>query len=94
MGISYEDDIDKAKEVLNKTITADSRVLKEPAPTIAVVELADNSVNLVVRPWIATGDYWDVYFDLTEAMKKALDAEGISIPYPQRDVHLHQIEKA
>ncbi len=94
MGISYEDDIDKAKEVLNKVVTADNRVLKDPAPTIAVVELADNSVNFVVRPWTATNDYWDVYFDLTEATKKALDAEGISIPYPQRDVHLHQTEKA
>lgn len=90
MGISYEDDIDKAKAILNEVVNAESRVLKDPAPTIAVVELADSSVNFVVRPWVATADYWGVYFDLTEAIKKRFDAEGISIPYPQRDVHIHQ----
>lgn len=90
MGISYEDDIDRAKAILNEVVNAESRVLKDPAPTIAVVELADSSVNFVVRPWVATADYWGVYFDLTEAIKKRFDAEGISIPYPQRDVHIHQ----
>ena len=94
MGIGYEDDIDKAKAILNDVVNADSRVLKDPAPTIAVVELADSSVNFVVRPWVATSDYWGVYFDLTEAVKKRFDAEGISIPFPQQDVHLHTVEKS
>lgn len=94
MGISYEDDIDRAKSIMHEVVTADSRVLKDPAPTIAVSELADSSVNFVVRPWVATGDYWDAYFGLTEAIKKRFDAEGISIPYPQRDVHLNQVDKA
>ncbi|MCB1668061.1 MAG: mechanosensitive ion channel [Porticoccaceae bacterium] len=90
MGIGYDDDIDKAKRVLEEVVAADARVLKDPAPTIAVVELADSSVNFVVRPWVNSGDYWGVYFGLTEAVKKRFDQEGISIPYPQRDVHLHQ----
>ena len=93
MGISYEDDIDKAKALLNDIVKADGRVLPEPAPTIAVVELADSSVNFVVRPWVKTPDYWGVYFDLTETVKKRFDAEGISIPFPQRDVHIHNSEK-
>jgi small conductance mechanosensitive channel len=88
MGIGYEDDIDKAKAILEKIVTEHPKVLKSPAPTIAVSELADSSVNFVVRPWTKTEDYWDVYFDLTESIKKAFDAEGISIPYPQQDVHL------
>lgn len=88
MGIGYEDDIDKAKAILEKLVTEHPKVLKSPAPTIAVSELADSSVNFVVRPWTKTEDYWDVYFDLTESIKKAFDAEGISIPYPQQDVHL------
>lgn len=90
MGIGYDDDIDKAKSILEQVVAADPRVLQNPAPTIAVVELADSSVNFVVRPWVNTADYWGVYFDLTEAVKKRFDQEGISIPYPQTDVHLHQ----
>lgn len=89
-GIGYGDDIDDAKAVLTSVIAAESKVLSDPAPSIAVVELADSSVNLVCRPWVKTADYWDVYFNITEAVKKALDAKGISIPYPQRDVHLHR----
>jgi small conductance mechanosensitive channel len=89
-GIGYEDDIDKAKTLIAEIVSADARVLKNPAPQIAVSELADSSVNLVVRPWVNTSDYWNVYFDLTEAVKKRFDAEGVSIPYPQRDVHLIQ----
>ncbi|KJS08582.1 MAG: mechanosensitive ion channel protein [Gammaproteobacteria bacterium BRH_c0] len=90
IGISYGDDIDKAKSVLREVVLADQRVLPEPAVNIAVSQLADSSVNIIVRPWVATGDYWGVYWDLTEAIKKRLDQEGISIPFPQRDVHLHQ----
>ena len=90
MGIGYDDDIDHAKRVLEDVVNADSRILKDPAPTIAVVELADSSVNFVVRPWVNSADYWAVYFGLNEAVKKRFDQEGISIPYPQSDVHMHQ----
>ena len=91
MGIGYGDDIDHAKRVLEDVVHADERVLQDPAPTIAVVELADSSVNFVVRPWVKTADYWGAYFGLTEAVKKRFDAEGISIPYPQQDVHMHTV---
>jgi len=89
-GIGYRDDIDAARSVLEAVLAADARILEEPKPVIAVVALADSSVNLVCRPWVASSDYWAVHFSLTEAVKKAFDANGISIPYPQRDVHLHQ----
>ncbi|MEN7973475.1 MAG: mechanosensitive ion channel domain-containing protein [Verrucomicrobiota bacterium] len=88
-GIGYGDDIDKAKTVLEGILAADERVLKNPEPTVAVVEMADSSVNFVVRPWCAGADYWNVYFDITEAIKKRFDEEGISIPFPQRDVHIY-----
>ncbi len=93
MGISYDDDIDKAKAILEEVVAADERVLKDPAPTIAVVELADSSVNFVVRPWVRTADYWGAYFGLTEAVKKRFDQEGISIPYPQQDVYMHNVSE-
>ena len=89
-GISYSDDIDKAKSVLEGILAADERVLKDPASTVAVVEMADSSVNLVVRPWCTGADYWGVYFDTTETIKKKFDEAGISIPFPQRDVHLYE----
>ncbi len=88
IGIGYEDDIEKAKAILHKILAQNERVLKDPAPTIAVSELADSSVNLVVRPWVSTSNYWEVRFDLLEQIKKAFDMEGINIPYPQQDVHL------
>jgi small conductance mechanosensitive channel len=88
IGISYDDEITKAKEILTGIINADKRVLPNPAPQIAVSELADSSVNLVVRPWVKSEDYWSVYFDLTEKIKTTFDKEGISIPYPQQDVHI------
>ena len=91
MGIGYNDDIDQAKRVLGELLDADERILKDPAPLVAVSELADSSVNFVVRPWVKSADYWGVYFDLTEAVKKRFDQEGISIPYPQQDVHLHKV---
>ncbi len=71
-------------------LAKDERILKDPAPNIAVVELADSSVNFVVRPWVKSEDYWDVYFDTTENIKKSFDAQGISIPFPQRDVHMYE----
>ena len=90
MGIGYEDDIAKARKIMSDIVAADDRILKDPAPTIAVSELGDSSVNFVVRPWVKTGDYWDVYFSLTEKIKLAFDQEGISIPFPQRDIHIYQ----
>ena len=91
MGIGYADDIDKARNAIMDEINKDDRILKDPAPTVAVVELADSSVNFVIRPWVNSADYWGVYFGLTEAMKKRFDAEGISIPFPQQDVYMHQV---
>jgi small conductance mechanosensitive channel len=88
VGVSYEDDLKKAQQVIEKVILSDERILKEPAHTIAVSELADSSVNFVVRPWVNAADYWDVRFKITEEIKLALDKNGISIPYPQRDVHM------
>jgi small conductance mechanosensitive channel len=79
-GIGYGDDIKKAKDILTQLVTADSRVLKDPAPVVAVLELADSSVNFAVRPWVKTADYWDLYFDLTEKVKLTFDQQGISIP--------------
>lgn len=90
VGVSYSDDLDKVKTVLQEIVSADERVLKEPAHTIAVSELADSSVNFVVRPWVKTADYWAVMWDLTELIKKRFDNEGISIPFPQRDVHIYK----
>ena len=81
-GIGYGDHIKKAKDILDGILTQNERVLKDPAPTIAVAELADNSVNLVVRPWVKTPDYWSVLFGVTEAVKQQFDAENISIPFP------------
>ena len=90
VGVSYSDDLDKVRGALQSIVAADERVLDDPAVTIAVSELADSSVNFVVRPWVKTADYWGVLFDLTETIKKRFDAEGISIPFPQRDVHIYQ----
>ena len=90
VGVSYEADLKKTKEVLRDVLAADERILEDPAPTIGVVELGDNSVNFVVRPWTETPNYWDVYFDTMQAIKERLDAEGIGIPFPQTDVHLYQ----
>ena len=90
-GIGYNDDIKKAKKVLEQIVENDERVLKEPAPLVAVSELADSSVNFVVRPWVNTADYWDVYWDITETVKETFDKEGISIPFPQQDVYMHDI---
>lgn len=90
-GIGYDDDIKKAKEILLNIADNDARILKDPAPVVAVKELGDSSINIILRPWVASADYWGVYFDTHEAVKYAFDEAGISIPYPQRDVHLHQV---
>lgn len=87
--IGYDDDLKKAKAVLEHMLQTDERILKDPAPLVAVHALADSSVNFAVRPWVNSMDYWAVYFDLNERVKLRFDEEGISIPFPQRDVHLH-----
>lgn len=90
VGIGYDDDIKKAKEVLTSIVEADERVLQDKGITVAVSELADSSVNFVVRAWVNTPDYWGVKFDLTEQVKLTFDKEGISIPFPQTDVHVYK----
>lgn len=90
VGVSYSDDLDKVKKVLQGIADSEPRVLKDPASMVAVKELADSSVNFVLRVWVKTDDYWDVLFDTTEAVKKRLDQEGICIPFPQTDVHLYE----
>ena len=89
IGCSYDDDIDKVKEVLADVLSKDERILKEPKPRIALSELADSSVNFIVRPWVKNSEYLDVLYSLLEEIKKRFDQEGISIPYPQSDVHIH-----
>ncbi len=88
IGIAYNADIDKAKSIIKEILEADPRILKDPTYTVAVAELADSSVNLAVRPHVKGADYWDVLFDTQEKVKKAFDANGIGIPFPQRDVHI------
>lgn len=88
VGIGYDDDLLKAKSVLEEIVTAHEKVVKDPAPAVKVMELADNSVNFAVRPFVAPSDYWGVYFDLTEQVKLRFDQEGISFPFPQRDIHI------
>ena len=88
-GIGYGDDIAKAKQVLKRIVDEDERVLKDPAPQIVVAELADSSVNFNFRVWCTGSDYWSIYFDMNEKVKLEFDKEGVSIPFPQRDVHLY-----
>jgi small conductance mechanosensitive channel len=90
LGISYEDNIEMAVAAINQTIGADDRVLKDPEPMVAVSELADSSVNFVIRVWCDAADYWALKFDMTRALKEKMDSEGISIPYPQQTVHMIQ----
>ncbi len=87
-GISYEDDIPKTEAVLESVLRDHPKVLKEPESKIRVHELGDSSVNFIVRPWVLRDDYWDVYWDVTREVKLRFDREGISIPFPQRDVHV------
>jgi len=91
-GIGYDDDIQKAKEVIKSLVSDDDRILEEPAPSVVVSELADSSVNFSVKVWCNSADLWPVYFDMQEKVKMNFDSEGISIPYPQTDVHIHQKE--
>lgn len=93
-GIGYDDDIKKAKEILQRLVAEDERILPEPEPVIALGELGASSIDFIVRPWVNSGDYWKVKWEMNEKVKQAFDAEGISIPYPQMDVHVHQEPKA
>ncbi|HUU17399.1 MAG TPA: mechanosensitive ion channel domain-containing protein [Sedimentisphaerales bacterium] len=88
VGVSYEADLKEAKKVIEGVLASDDRVLNDPAPTVAVSELGDSSVNFVVRPWVNSTDYWAAYFDMTAKIKLALDENDITIPFPQRDVHI------
>jgi small conductance mechanosensitive channel len=92
IGVSYDDDLDKVRATLEELVAAEDRILDDPACMIAVSELADSSVNFVIRPWVKTSDYWGVMFDMTEAIKKRFDKEGIAFPFPQQDVHLHTVK--
>ena len=89
-GIGYGDDLKKAKTIIQSLIEADKRIKTDPEPLIVVGELADSSVNLIVRAWVDTGDYWDVRFEMTENVKLTFDEQGVSIPFPQMDVHMEQ----
>lgn len=93
IGVSYEADLSHVKSVFEDILASDSRILKDPAPTIGVLELADHSVNFAVRPWVEAADYWGVYFDLHAGVKTRFTEEGINIPYPQRDVHIYEMGK-
>lgn len=93
VGVSYSDDLDKVQNIILDVLNADERILKDPAPQVVVAELADSSVNFKVRPWCATDDYWGVFFDFQKAIKQRLDREGVSIPFPQQDVYMHQISQ-
>ncbi len=90
--VSYGDDIDKVRSIIKEILTSDSRILSEPAPTIAIMSLAESSVDFAVRPWVKTEDYWGVFFDLQEQIKKQFDANGVTIPFPQQDIYLHKLE--
>jgi len=90
-GIGYGDDVVKARTVLRDILSSDARVLADPAPTVAVLALGESSVDIAVRPWVKSGDYWPLAFDLKEKVKIEFDRQGISIPFPQRDVHLHNV---
>ncbi len=92
IGIGYDDDIRKAKSIIENIINADDRILQDPAPAISLADLADSSVNINVRPWVKAGDYWPVRADLLETIKITFDEQGVSIPYPQRDVHLYEVK--
>ncbi|MCP4627090.1 MAG: mechanosensitive ion channel family protein [bacterium] len=91
-GIGYSNDIAKAQKIMEDILANHEAVLKDPEPVVKVHELADSSVNFVVRPWVETDNYWNVYWDITRTVKERFDAEGVSIPFPQRDEHVHQTD--
>ena len=92
-GISYSDDITKTAKILEDIVSKHELVLEDPAPVVRLHELGDSSVNFICRPWVKTADYWTVYWDVTRTVKERFDKEGVSIPFPQRDVHIYQTAK-
>ena len=96
IGIGYDDNIGKAKHLIEGIIAKNSLILTDPAPTIMVLELGESCIDIAVRPWVKTGDYWGVRADLLQTIKETFDEQGISIPYPQRDLHIitHPVDKA
>jgi small conductance mechanosensitive channel len=88
VGVSYDDDLKKAQQIIERVLAEDSRILKDPPVEVAVSELGDSSVDFVVRPWVKAADYWNVRFDTTRKLKLALDENGITIPYPQYEIHV------
>ncbi|WP_088654617.1 mechanosensitive ion channel family protein [Geofilum rhodophaeum] len=91
-GISYNDSIDKAREIIMEILNAEERIHQDPEPFVGLVNLGDNSVDLATRVWVDATNYWPLFFEINEKVKKAFDAKGISIPFPQRDVHIHQVK--
>jgi small conductance mechanosensitive channel len=89
-GIGYSDDVPRAEKVLAEIVAGHDKVLTDPEPVIRLNELGDSSVNFIVRPWAKTSDYWEVYWHVTREVKRRFDQEGISIPFPQRDVHIYR----
>lgn len=94
IGVGYGEDVREVRNVLLQIISEDSRILKDPEPVVAVLEFADSSVNFAFRPWVPTSEYWNIYFDIMEKIKLRLDEKGIEIPFPQRDLHLHQVAES
>ena len=91
-GISYSDNLEKAKKIIMDILIADDRISKDPEPFVRMKEMADSSVNIASRVWVNTEDYWDVYFDVNEKVYEAFNKEGVSIPFPQMDVHLNKLD--
>jgi small conductance mechanosensitive channel len=92
IGVSYDDDLQRAREVIRSVLETEARILTDPAPTIMIMNLGDSSVDIAVRPWVRTADFWSVRGELIENLKVALENAGLSIPYPQRDVYLHTVQ--
>jgi small conductance mechanosensitive channel len=93
-GIGYSDDIDKAQKILEEIVKDTEHILDDPVPVIKLHELGESSVNFICRPWVKPEDYWEVYWNITREVKRRFDAQGVSIPFPQRDVHIYQQEVA
>ena len=89
-GIGYNDDVDKAQKILEEVVNGNELVLKDPAPKVRLHELADSSVNFICRPWVKPEDYWEVYWTITREVKRRFDAEGVSMPFPQQDIHVYK----
>jgi len=93
VGVSYADDLDKVQNIITEILNANSRLLQDPVPQVVDAELVDSSVYFNVCPWYATGDYWEILLDFQKNIKQRLDQEGVSIPFPQQDVYMHQVVK-